>query len=116
MPQHDSLALISEIVLRCTAKVCHDIKPDKISNIADPLIDAVVDMVAFQTEEKPTGFSVKTNHYVSFELFNRILDEIAKEIPCADRVNVWCENMNRTQRRDYLDRYGDTTAPRAAAG
>jgi hypothetical protein len=107
---------LPKIVLRCVATVCRDLKPAEVWRIAEPLIEAVTDAVVFQHElTQPGTMQVKTNHYVSFELFNRIIDEIAKEIPCADKINVWCENMSRAQRREYIDRYGDTSKPSSSA-
>ena len=103
--------LVTTIVLRCTAKVCVGLTPDRIIAVADPLVSAVTDLIVLQHEEREREFVVRTNNYVVFELMARIVAEIAKEIPCAKYILVIGENVTSKQRDEYIATYLNPAPP-----
>jgi len=95
--------LTTEIVLRCTAKVCHGFAPWRIEAIAAPLGEALIDIIVSQGNSAMKHHPVTVSNYSTFELWNQILDEIQKEIPCANQLDAIGERVTRAQRAIYLE-------------
>ncbi len=101
-PQEKTLSrLITEIALRCTAKVCVGFSPARVETVAAPLSEGLIELVIVQGDRLETAdFAVKAPNYHCFELWNRIIDEIEKEIPIAAKIEVTA-TVTRAQRRNF---------------
>jgi hypothetical protein len=95
-------ALTTEITMKATAKVCQGFTPWRIEAIAVPLAEALVDIVISQGNTALKHPPVTVSNYITFELWNQILDEIAKEIPCADTIEIIGRDLTRAQRARFL--------------
>jgi hypothetical protein len=95
-------ALTTEITMAATAKVCQGFTPWRIEAIAVPLAEALVDIVISQGNTAIKHHPVVVSNYTTFELWNQILDEIAKEIPCVSTLEVIGRDMTRAQRAAFL--------------
>ncbi len=93
--------LTTEILYRCVATVCVGFSPARIAAIAEPLEEALVEMVIIQDKETPKVREITTSNYVVFELLNRILDMVELEIPVAAYIELKTA-ANRTDRRRFL--------------
>lgn len=80
--------LISEITMRATSKVLGPgVHPQRVAAIAEPLVDGIMDLVVSQdSQSEPPAVTFKD--YVAWEIWNRIIDEIEKEIPVVSEINV----------------------------
>jgi hypothetical protein len=97
------LALTTKITLAATAKVCEGFTPWRIEAIAIPLAEELIDIVISQGNTAYKHEPVRVSNYITFELWNQILDEIAKEIPCVSHVEVIGERITRGQRARFLE-------------
>src|SRR6185369_13228913 len=95
-------ALTTEIALRATAKVCQGFTPWRIEAIAGPLAAALVDIVIEQGNTAFRREPLLVNSYTTFEIWNQILDEIAKEIPCAGELEIIGKGFSRAERAKFL--------------
>jgi hypothetical protein len=81
--------VISEITFRATSKVIgKEAHPQRIEAVAAPLAEALVDLVVAQGSNPKSLPVVDLKTYMVWELWNRILDEIEKEIPIASKIQV----------------------------
>lgn len=81
--------VISEITMRATTKVIgKEAHPQRIEAISAPLAEALVDLVVAQNSNPKTLPVVDLKTYMVWELWNRIIDEIEKEIPVASKIQV----------------------------
>ena len=93
---------ITEIVPRATATVCVGLSPARIEAVAYPLAEAVIDIVISQGNDVRKPVPVRMSNYTTFELWNQILDEIAKSIPCVDKLEVIGCDLTRKHRKQFL--------------
>ena len=96
-------SLTTKITLAATAKVCHGFSPWRIEAIAGPLAEALVDIVISQGNTALKHAPVTVSNYITFELWNQILDEVQKEIPCVASLEVVGSNITRKQRAVFLE-------------
>lgn len=96
------VTLITEIVLCATATVCEGFSPSRIEAVAYPLAEAVIDIVMSQGNMEGKLAPVRMSNYTTFELWNQILDEVAKSVPCVDSVEVIGCDLTRAQRKRFL--------------
>lgn len=95
--------LTTKIVLRATALVCVGLSPARIEAVAYPLAEAIVDIVIAQGNSTTKPQPVRMSNYTTFELWNQILDEVAKCIPCVDDLEVIGCDLTRSQRKRFLE-------------
>lgn len=96
-------ALIIEITLRATSKVCIGFSAARINTVALPLCEGLAEMVIMQgngLEESAAVHYIEAPDYHCFELWNRIIDEIEKEIPVASKIEVLAK-VTRSQRQNF---------------
>lgn len=81
---------VTEIAMRATATACVGMHPSRVEAVAVPLAQALVDVVIGQEgiQNSDVKIFVETPNYIVFELWNRILDEVVKEIPAANQIEV----------------------------
>lgn len=104
VPEYKTLSiLITETVLRATGTVCVGLSPARIEAVAFPLAEAVIDIVISQGNTAQKAAPVRMTNYTTFELWNQILDEISKTIPCVDSLEVIGCDLTRTQRQRFLE-------------
>lgn len=96
-------ALTTKITLAATAKVCRGFTPWRIEAIAAPLAEALVDIVISQGNTAYKHHPIIVHNYRTFEIWNQILDEIQKEIPCVSQLEVLGKDFTRTQRAQFLE-------------
>ncbi len=96
-------ALTTKITLAATARVCQGFTPWRIEAIAGPLAEALVDIVISQGNTAHKHPPVIVYSYTTFELWNQILDEIQKEIPCVSQLEVVGRELTRAQRAKFLE-------------
>ena len=95
--------LTTEITLKATAKVCQGFSSWRIEAIAVPLAEALVDIVIAQGNAAYKHPPIQVSNYITFELWNQILDEVQKEIPCVAQLEVVGRDITRTQRTKFLE-------------
>ncbi len=92
---------VTEIAMRATATVCEGIHPSRLEAVAYPLAEALMDVLidrdSGETNEKM--YRVEVPDYTVFELWNRILDEVEKEMIAANKIEVIVNRCTRTERR-----------------
>src|SRR5688572_11920396 len=97
-------ATVTEIALRATATACPGMHPTRIEAVAVPLAAALVDVVIGNesgTQDARKKHHVDVHNYIVFELWNRILDEVEKEIPAAMQIEVTVKSCTRAERREF---------------
>ncbi|OQW34844.1 MAG: hypothetical protein A4E20_01320 [Nitrospira sp. SG-bin2] len=92
---------VAEIVLRCTSKVCSGFSPGRIVDIAEPLVTKIVDLIV--RSDSGVYYEMKCDRYEVWLVLNQILDEVAKEIPAASRLDIIGTNIRRFHRAAYLE-------------
>ena len=95
---------VTEIAMRATASACVGMHPSRIEAVAVPLAQALVDVVIGNEEGKQgegKKHFVEVPNYIVFELWNRILDEVEKEIPAASQIDV-SGLCTRSDRREFM--------------
>ncbi len=92
--------VISEITIRATAKVLGPgAHPSRVEAVSTPLAEAIEDLVIAQGNQKENPV-VTLKSYMVWELWNRILDEVEKEIPIASQIQViLTDPATRAERR-----------------
>lgn len=95
--------LTTEITMAATARVCQGFTPWRIEAISVPLAEALVDIVVGQGNTARKYPPIRVSNYTTFELWNQILDEIQKEIPCVNQLEVVGESLTRSQRARFLE-------------
>ncbi len=95
--------LTTKITLAATAKVCQGFSPWRIEAIAVPLAEALVEIVISQGNTALKHQPVIVHNFITFELWNQILDEVQKEIPCVTQLEVVGRDLTRTQRARFLE-------------
>lgn len=95
--------LISEITMRATATVLGpEAHPSRVERIAAPLAEAIVDLVVSQGNSKDKT-EVTLDDFLAWEIWNRVLDEVEKEIPAVSRIEVILNTKaTRTFRRAVI--------------
>ena len=89
---------IFEIVTRCIHTAWPTLTGDRVVAIAEPLTQAFLDIIVGGTHGYGTEpYTVKVASFTTFELWNRILDEIQKELPQAQWIEVTAERVTRSQ-------------------
>jgi hypothetical protein len=96
-------AKVTEIAMRATANACVGMHPSRIEAVAVPLAAALVDVVIGNegSQQAVQKQSVEVPNYIVFELWNRILDEVEKEIPAANQIEVY-GTCTRSDRRELM--------------
>jgi len=96
-------AQVTEIAMRATAKACEGMHPTRLEAVAVPLAQALVDVVIGNegVQDSDKKHFVEVPNYIVFELWNRILDEVEKEIPAASQIEV-AGVCTRSDRRELF--------------
>jgi hypothetical protein len=90
--------LISEIAYRATAKILVSYHPSRITAVAEPLVDFILGIVIALENKQPLS-PISTDNFVVWELWNKILDEIEKEIPAVKHIEVLGPKATRSERK-----------------
>lgn len=96
--------VISEIVLRATSKVLGPTAhPSRVEAVAAPLSEALIDLVVAEGNTTSPAPVIDIGNYLVFELWNRILDEVEKEIPIAAKIEVVTKNIVKRSDRRFVN-------------
>lgn len=98
---------IFDVCHRSVMKVFAHSKPTHQYAILNSTHELMVDLVVLPKEEREGKAKLTAKSYEEWTVLNSLFDEISKEIPAADSVEIIGEGLTRSERNKYLAARGE---------